>query len=135
MARDPFAPVVQSSVPKWIWIVVGGFAFLLISLGTTMAVVVSKRTANAAKPVAAPVDTPAVAAPTPAPAVAANAPAAAAGEEKGEKPEKSSTPHKHKSSGGGGSKKPAESKPAAPAAPPKPKKVMEQKDIDKLLGL
>ena len=43
MARDPFAPVPQSSVPSWVPIVVGMIAFLLIGVGATVFIVVSKR--------------------------------------------------------------------------------------------
>jgi len=136
MARDPFAPVVESSVPKWVWLVVGGFAIMLIGLGTTVALVLTKRPAvQAAKAGTLPPNTPA---PTPdKPAeVAANDKPAAPAEDKGDKADEPHKAKKHKSSGGSsGSKKPADKPAEKPAAPPKPKKVMDQKDIDKLLGL
>jgi hypothetical protein len=143
MARDPFAPVVESSVPKWVWLVVGGFAVMLIGLGTTVALVLTKRPAvQAAKAGTLPpsTSTPATTPPEKPAEVATNdKPAAAAAEDKGDKSDKGDEPHKrrHKSSGSSSSKKPAsDSKPAdKPAAPAKPKKVMDQKDIDKLLGL
>jgi hypothetical protein len=137
MARDPFAPVVESSVPKWVWLVVGGFAIMLIGLGTTVALVLTKRPAvQAAKAGTLPQAEAPAPTPTEKPSeVAANDKPAATGDDKGEKDEPHK-PKKHKSSGGSSSKKPAaEAKPAEKPAPPKPKKVMDQKDIDKLLGL
>lgn len=143
MARDPFAPVVESSIPKWVWLVVGGFAVLLIGLGTTVALVLTKRPAvQAAKAGTLPPNTPAATTPDKPAEVATNDKPAATAEDKGgdKGGDKGDEPHKAKkkshSGGGGGSKKPAADKPAEkPAAPAKPKKVMDQKDIDKLLGL
>lgn len=150
MARDPFAPVIhQSGPPKWLFIVGGCVAFILIGLGSVMYLVISKRAVAAATPptpapVAAPVDPAAAAtgqADKPAPAgdaVAANDKPGTA-EDKGEKGEKSGGSRRHHSKSSGGSSKksePSAAKPAAPAAPPpKPKKAMDQKEIDKLLGI
>jgi hypothetical protein len=140
MARDPFAPVVESSIPKWVWLLVGGFAVLLVGLGTTVALVLTKRPAvQAAKAGTLPPTTPEATTPEKPAEVAANdKPAATDGDK--DKGDKGDEPHKkkHKPSGGSSSKKPAaDSKPAdsKPAEKPKPKKVMDQKDIDKLLGL
>lgn len=151
MARDPFAPVPQSSVPSWVWLVVGMIAFMLVGIGTTVAVVVSKRsppvvatTAPANPPAQG--EAPAVA-PTAAPATdakpTADKPAAAAEADKGdkedgEKSEKKKKSHKKseksdKSEKSAKAEKPASAAPAAP--PPKKKSDMSQKDIDKLLGL
>lgn len=140
MARDPFAPVVESSIPKWVWLVVGGFAVLLIGLGTTVALVLTKRPAvQAAKAGTLPPNTPAATTPDKPAEVAANDKPAAAADDKGDKGDKGDEPHKpkkHKSSGGSSSpKKPADKPAEKPAEKPKPKKVMDQKDIDKLLGL
>lgn len=142
MARDPFAPVVENSIPKWVWLVVGGFAVLLIGLGTTVALVLTKRPAvQAAKAGTLPPNTPAATTPDKPAEVAANDKPAAAGDDKGgdKGGDKGDEPHKakkHKSSGGSSKPKAAADKPAEkPAEKPKPKKVMEQKDIDKLLGL
>lgn len=145
MARDPFAPVAQSTVPKWVWIVVGMVSVVIVGGIGTIALVLSRRPPPvvAAPTVAAPT-TPTAGTPT-APAgdtktVAANTeskPAAADGDgdgDKGDKPEKK----KHHSSGSKHAKvekKPAAAAPAAPPKPPKPKTNMSQKDIDKLLGI
>ena len=136
MARDPFAPVVhQSGPPKWVFIVGGCVAFLLIGLASVMFLVISKKSVVAATPpatVAGP-STPTVPAAdkptTPSEPVAANDKPAAS-DEKGEKSEKGEK-------AGGSSKKsePAAAKPAAPAPAPKPKKAMDQREIDKLLGI
>jgi pyruvate/2-oxoglutarate dehydrogenase complex dihydrolipoamide acyltransferase (E2) component len=146
MARDPFAPVPQSSVPSWVWIVVGMIAFMLVGIGTTVAIVVNKRspppvvatTTPVAKPAVDPAATPTVTAPAGDAKVAANQPAGdgaktdkgadAADDEKHEKKKKS---HKPKTEKPAKAEKPA----AAAAPPPKKKSDMSQKDIDKLLGL
>lgn len=150
MARDPFAPVPQSSVPSWVWLVVGMIAFMLVGIGTTVAVVVSKRsvpvvaTTTPTTPAAqgeAPTVAP-TAAPTTDAKPAADKPAAAAAadadkgeKDDGEKSEKKKKSHKksEKTEKTAKADKPAASAPAAP--PPKKKSDMSQKDIDKLLGL
>jgi hypothetical protein len=144
MARDPFAPVAQSTVPKWVWIVVGMVSVVIVGGIGTIALVLSRRLppAVAAPAVTAPA-TPTAGAPT-TPAgdtktVAANTeskPAGGEGEgegdgDKADKPEKK----KHRSSGTKHAKAEKKPAPSAPAAPPKPKTNMSQKDIDKLLGI
>lgn len=149
MARDPFAPVIhQSGPPKWLFIVGGCVAFILIGLASVMYIVISKRAVVAATPptpapVVAPADPAAATAATDKPAPSGDAVAAndkpGAGDDKGEKGEKSGSGRRHhssKSSGGSAKKsEPAAAKPATPAPAPKPKKAMDQKEIDKLLGI
>ena len=143
MARDPFAPVPQSSVPKWVWIVVGMVGLVIVGVISTVALVVSRRPpAVVAAPVVTPAnpETPAGTATQPA-AQAGDKTAAAGTDSKpdgdddgdGDKPEK-----KKKHSGSKHAAKHEPKKPAAPSAPsppPKPKTNMSQKDIDKLLGI
>lgn len=144
MARDPFAPVPQSSMPQWVWIVVGVVALMVVGVGTTMAIVISKRPPPVvATPAVSPPATPSGPATGPAPAttkVAANdgQPGGAATDSKPDKEDKGDKPEKKKHHGGGSKSAKAESKPSGPAAPPPPPKKqnnMSQKDIDKLLGI
>lgn len=143
MARDPFAPVPQSSIPKWVWIVVGMVGLVIVGVISTVALVISRRPQ-------AVVTAPTVAPTNPeAPAGTATQPAAPAGDKTAAAPSTDSKPEgddgddkpeKKKKHGGSKhasskheAKKPAA--PSAPAAPPKPKTNMSQKDIDKLLGI
>lgn len=148
MARDPFAPVPQSSVPQFVWIIVGVVGLLVVGVGTTMAIVISKRPPPVAIAPVAPTGQPApVAGPAAATTKVATNDAQPAGAsasdskpDKTDKADKADKPEKkhHKSSGGGSSSKSAkvDSKPT-PSAPPPPKKQnnMSQKEIDKLLGI
>lgn len=139
MARDPFAPVTQPSIPPWLWVVGGVFALLLVGMGATVFVVLSRRA----------VPPPAVAAPTQdrAPAAvapgAATASAASAGapdrapdkaeqedrSDKGERPHRARAHVKRSRPAEGGEPR------AAPPPPPRRKHDMSQKEIDSLLGL
>lgn len=150
MARDPFAPVQQSSVPQFVWIIVGVVGLLVVGVGTTMAIVISKRqppvAAVPATPVAQP--TPGTTSPTAADTKVATNDAQPAGgatsdskPDKADKADKGDKPEKkhHKSSSSSSSKSAkSDSKPAGPSSPPPPPKKqnnMSQKEIDKLLGI
>ena len=144
MARDPFAPVPQSSMPQWVWIVVGVVALMVVGVGTTMAIVLSKRpppvVATPAVPAGQPAVTPPATGTSPATTqVAANDPQAGATDSKPDKGEKGDKPEKKKHHSGGSSHatkaEPKASGPAAPPPPPKKQNNMSQKDIDKLLGI
>lgn len=149
MARDPFAPVPQSSVPPWVWIVVGTVVLMLVGVGSTLAVVMSRRSAAIVatkQPTVQPA--PEVTTPIAGPATdkpGQNQPAAAAdtaakpdkgdSEGDGDKAEK-----KKKKSSKSKTEKPAakpdKTEKADKTAPPAKKKPdISQKDIDKLLGL
>ena len=147
MARDPFAPVQQSSVPQFVWIIVGVVGLLVVLVGTTMAIVISKRPPPGVATPTAPAVQPTPSAGTPPAAtdttkVATNdgQPAeATASDSKPDKSDKGEKKH-HRSSGGSSSSKSAktDSKPAGPSSPPPPPKKqnnMSQKEIDKLLGI
>lgn len=152
MARDPFAPVTEPSVPPWIWAVAAIFGVLIISMGAIAAVTIYKRSSTPAAVVPTPVAPKAASAPTASagtPAAPDKAPDKARAETpdkpdeagKGDKAERARTAHhrraskdkdKDKDKDKGGS---APAAPAKPAAPPKKKNDMSQKEIDSLLGL
>jgi hypothetical protein len=143
MARDPFAPVTQPSIPPWIWIVGGTFALIFIVMGATMFVVMSRRstTPTVATPSAptAPAATDKAATPT---ATASAAPVAAPDKapDKADAADKADgdRPHRgrrHRSGKGEAvSARPAAA-PSSPSPAPKKKSDMSQKEIDGLLGL
>lgn len=142
MARDPFAPVPQSSVPKWVWIVVGMVGLVIVGVISTVALVISRRPqAVVTAPAVAPTnpETPAGTATQPAAPAGDKTVAAASTDSKpdsddgDDKPEKKGKKHGSKHAAKHEPKKPAA--PSAPAPPPKPKSNMSQKDIDKLLGI
>jgi hypothetical protein len=155
MARDPFAPVTQPSIPPWIWLVAGTFAVLLIGMGAIVMVMVSRRPAP-----------PAVATPTSRDPVAPSTAVAAPGDKTGKaaqdgktavataaSPDKAADKansdddadkderhrHGHHKHGGKGQAAPAKESAAPlvvnPAKPAKKKVDMSQKEIDNLLGL
>ena len=79
MALDPFAPVVRSSTPTWVWVVAGFFVFLLVGTAATAVLLIkrNKQVIAAAQPTPVPVTettptTPVAKAPEPAAPVAAN---------------------------------------------------------------
>src|SRR5579872_6392268 len=53
MARDPFAPVTQPTVPPWVWAVAAVFGVLIITMGTVAAVALSRRAPTPVAPAAA----------------------------------------------------------------------------------
>lgn len=142
MARDPFAPVPQSSVPKWVWIVVGMVGLVIVGVISTVALVISRRPqAVVAAPTVTPANPETPAGTTTPPTTPAGDKTAAApstdskpdGDDDGDKPEKKKKHGGSKHASKHEPKKPAA--PSAPSPPPKPKSNMSQKDIDKLLGI
>ncbi|MCS6913805.1 MAG: hypothetical protein RMK29_21330 [Myxococcales bacterium] len=136
MARDPFAPVTQPSIPPWLWVVGGVFVLLFIGMGITLFVVLSRRAVPPPAVAAPPQDRPpAAVAPPAATASTASAPAPDRPPGKAEPEDKSERPHRAKAHAR--RSRPAEEggARATPPPPPKRKHDMSQKEIDSLLGL
>ena len=154
MARDPFAPVTQSSVPPWIWLVAGTFMVLLIGMGATVFLVISRRPPPEATATPSKVTPTAPSAPTASVASAAPDREGSKAPEAGKIADKDSSKedpdaadgrhHRggHPRHGGKGQASAHETSPSpspagGPGAPKPPKKKvdMSQKEIDNLLGL
>lgn len=146
MARDPFAPVTQPSIPHWVWVITGSLAVVLVFMSSAAYVVLHRN--HSAAPTPAVATTPA--APAPAlPAGTATASAAPAGapdkaESKGEAKEDKGgeeargdhrSAHAHHRRGKAAAAGKTGAGPAAAPAVARKKHDMSQKEIDNLLGL
>src|SRR5438876_801821 len=138
MARDPFAPMTQPSVPPWIWILGGTVALLFVLTGGIVLAVMSRRPAPTIAAPTAPA-APAVgkgAAPaTNATASAAQAAAPDKAPDKAEAADKGGDDKAHRGGrrhrGGGKADTIAAKGPSAPSSPtpaPKRKSDMSQKE-------
>ena len=154
MARDPFAPVTQPSVPSWVWWSPVSCRILLIGAGSLLFMVVSRRqapqatvtpqvkgtapdvpTRTASTGPAGSTATASVGAPAPDKAPAKATDDKDDGTDAADGRRHHGGHHKHGGKAVAAKESGSPAAPAAPAAKPKKKVDMSQKEIDNLLGI